>query len=78
MIHQIDSHAYFFLGKPDDFFVFRILFRSPLFKEIKQIQAYSVETLVGNVGGSIGFFLGYAIKEIPTFLHKIYKVVKKN
>ena len=36
-------------------------FQSKYFREVKQIQAYSFQTLVGNVGGYIGLFVGYEV-----------------
>ena len=57
----------------DDFFVLNINFQSPTFKEIKQVRAYSTQTLVGNAGGYIGLLLGYTIREIPMFLRYLYE-----
>ena len=59
----------------DDFFVLNINFQARTFKEIKQVRAYNAQTLVGNAGGYIGLFLGYTIREIPTFLRYIYQKV---
>ena len=64
------------LGKPDDFFLVIIHFQAPVYKEIKQIRAYNLQTLVGNAGGYIGLFLGYTIKEIPVFLRKLFETAK--
>ena len=63
------------LGMSDDFFVLNINFQARTFKEIKQVRAYNAQTLVGNAGGYIGLFLGYTIREIPTFLRYIYQKV---
>ena len=61
------------LGLSDDFFVLNINFQSQTFKEIKQVRAYNAQTLVGNAGGYIGLFLGYTIREIPSFIRFIYQ-----
>ena len=61
------------LGLSDDFFVLNINFQSQTFKEIKQMRAYNAQTLVGNAGGYIGLFLGYTIREIPSFIRFIYQ-----
>ena len=37
------------------------------FKEIKEVEAFGIESLVGNVGGYIGLFLGLSIIQLPTF-----------
>ena len=36
-------------------------------KEIKQIMAFGIESLIANVGGYIGLFLGFAIIQLPAF-----------
>ena len=45
------------------------------YKEIEQVRAYDVQSLVGNVGGYIGLFLGYALRELPTFLLLGYNAI---
>ena len=67
----------FLSGKPRDFFLIHVDFQSKYFREVKQIQAYCFQTLIGNVGGYIGLFVGYTIKEIPTLLKMVYDRVKK-
>ena len=47
------------------------------FKEIKQTRKYSVQSLVGNLGGYIGLCLGYAIVNIPTMTLEIWKNIRK-
>ena len=61
------------LGFSDDFFVLNINFQARTFKEIKQVRAYNAQTLVGNAGGYIGLFLGYTIREIPSFIRYVYQ-----
>ena len=43
-----------------------------------QIRAYNIETLIANVGGYVGLFLGYAILQTPEFFVKVYQHAKKN
>ena len=47
------------------------------FKQIEQIAAFNFESLVGNVGGYLGLFLGYAVAEIPASLVVAYISLKK-
>ena len=68
----------FLIDYSDDFFVLNVNFKAPTFKEIKQVRAYNAQTLVGNAGGYIGLFLGYTIREIPTFLRNFYQYLYKN
>ena len=63
------------LGLTDDFFVLNINFQARTFKEIEQMRAYNTQTLVGNAGGYIGLFLGYTIREIPSFIRYVYQKV---
>ena len=65
------------MGFSDDFFVLNVNFQGRTFKEIKQVRAYNAQTLVGNAGGYIGLFLGYTIREVPTFLRKFWEYTTK-
>ena len=54
------------------------MFKELTYKEIKLKKAYDFQVLVGNVGGLIGLFLGYALMMIPesikfVFIHLFYK-----
>ena len=76
LINNLHLSYIFSSGKPEDFFLLRIIFKLPLFKEIRQTRAYSFQTLVGNLGGYIGLFVGYTIKEIPVFMRFLYENIK--
>ena len=54
-----------------------LFFPEPSYKEIKQVQAYDLESFVGNTGGYIGLFLGYAILSLPSFVVSLYKSASK-
>ena len=41
------------------------VFKNDRYKEIKYTRAFGFESLVGNVGGYIGLFLGFAIWQLP-------------
>ena len=45
--------------------------RDLTYKEVKMICAFDTSALVGNVGGFIGLFLGYALVMIPGVLKTI-------
>ena len=45
-----------------------IHFKSSHYKEIKQIKDFCLESWVGNVGGYMGLFLGYAICQFPDLI----------
>jgi hypothetical protein len=42
-----------------------LLFYEQSYKQITQVRAYDMELLIGNLGGYIGLFLGYAMLQIP-------------
>ena len=54
-----------------------ILYRQTTFREIKQVQAYDFDSLVGNVGGYMGLFLGYAILNLPHLLLVLFYPLRK-
>ena len=40
------------------YFTFWVFYRQTTFREIKQIRAYDLENLYGNIGGYMGLFFG--------------------
>ena len=47
-----------------------------MFKEIKQIRAYNLQSLIGNTGGYVGLLLGYTILELPFLIIKLIGTIK--
>ena len=45
--------------------------------EIKQIRAYTFTNLVGNVGGYMGLFLGYAVLNFPKLIIELFSSTKR-
>ena len=56
-------------------FVYRIL--NPRFKVIVQRKDVDFQTLVGYIGGYIGIFTGFAITQIPDYIHSVTISVKR-
>ena len=48
-----------------------IIFNSPDYREIKHTQEFNLESLIGNIGGYIGLFLGFALWQIPDVINII-------
>ena len=46
------------------------------FTEIKQVRKYDYQSLIGNAGGYIGIWLGYAIWNVPTIIVDAWKYMK--
>ena len=51
----------------------KINFEAQLFREITEVPAYTIHTLIGNVGGYIGLFLGFSLKEMPRAILSLIK-----
>ena len=60
---------------------FLLLFKISRYKEILHIRAFNVESLVGNVGGYVGLFLGLAFWQTPDaiiyFVQKIKNILQE-
>ena len=54
-----------------------LFFPEPSYKEIKQAQAYDIESFVGNSGGYIGLFLGYSLASIPSWITSMFRKISK-
>ena len=58
-------------------FAMRVIHQPTDFRKIKQTKAYDLESLVGNVGGYMGLFLGYALLQLPALCMILWSFVKK-
>ena len=67
-------------GTSDDddegWFILEFFVLTNKFKEIKQVRKYSVQSLVGNLGGYIGLCLGYALMSLPSVILEIWRNIK--
>ena len=55
---------------------FVIKFRSPSYIEIKHVQAFNIESFIGNVGGYVGLFIGVAVWQAPELIEILYEKTK--
>ena len=53
-----------------------VVLKNANYKEIKHIQAFNIESWVGNVGGYVGLFLGCAIWQAPDFIQFVCRKTK--
>ena len=60
----------------EGWFILEFDVRTNGFKEIKQVRKYNIQSLVGNAGGYIGLFLGFAIWNVPTLIVDTWKYIK--
>ena len=60
------------------FFEINLAFPSSVYKEIVQIRAYGIQSLVGYIGGYIGMFLGIGLSQLPALMKKAIKKIKQS
>ena len=58
------------------FTTLKIQFKSNVYKMIKNVRAFNEESLIGNLGGYVGLFLGVAIWQAPSFAEDFINKVK--
>ena len=49
-----------------------INFERAIYREISYFRSYNFEGLIGNGGGYVGLFLGFAVWQIPDFANFVY------
>lgn len=54
-----------------------VQFKQNYYRQITQIRAYSLQSLIGNAGGYIGLFVGYTISELPVAFQMIYNHIMR-
>ena len=47
------------------------------YRQIEHVQEYDFESLVGNIGGYIGLFLGYSLINFPRFIISLLHIIRK-
>ncbi|XP_078660711.1 acid-sensing ion channel 2-like isoform X2 [Branchiostoma floridae x Branchiostoma belcheri] len=68
-------------GKPEDYFrkntlVMNIFFEALNYETIEQQKAYEVASLLGDIGGQMGLFIGASILTILELFDYLYEVLK--
>jgi len=46
------------------------------YEEIMMVRAVDIHSAIGNSGGYIGLFLGYALLQLPDFIVELQRVIK--
>ena len=47
------------------------------YRQIEHVQEYDLESLLGNIGGYIGLFLGYSLINFPKFICDLRNIIRK-
>ena len=45
------------------------------YKLIRNVKAFNEESLIGNLGGYFGLFLGFALWQLPSFIESLFKLI---
>ena len=53
-----------------------LMFKSSHYKEILHIRDFDIESLVGNMGGYVGLFLGFAVWQVPNAIKGVSDKLK--
>ena len=61
----------------DDQISLKFYFVAKGYKEIRQVAAYGLMSLFGNVGGFVGLLLGYAMVHLPGSIHATLKYLRR-
>ena len=64
-------------GSGVNWFVVRVEYQSFTFKQIKCVQKYCIQSLVGNAGGYVGLFVGYTLRQLPFVVISILSQLRK-
>ena len=81
MYYHIGLSKCYYFSYPNGFFHLRQEYLQVRFRDTVSTQEYTFDELVGNVGGYIGLFLGYALIQLPrlimSLLHSLKKSIRK-
>ena len=75
--YDYDESDYKFQVTNESFFQIGASYPQTTFREVKQVRAYDIDGLVGNAGGYLGLFLGYALLQLPTLFTLLFGSLKR-
>ena len=56
--------------KTAPYFNITVMFIDPTYREIREVKAFGLLSMFGNIGGYIGIFIGYALLNLPDVVEK--------
>ena len=60
------------------YFIIQQSYRQIAFNEKIQKKAYTLDDVVGTVGGFIGLFLGYALIQVPDLIGRLFSLFRNS
>ena len=72
---RYNSKCYIF--RTNGYIMLNQLYHQSTFTEKIQIRAYTIDDVVGTVGGYVGLFMGYAIVQFPDMIRSILYLAKR-
>ena len=61
----------------DTIFKIMIEFKDLSFMEIRNVRSFDIESLIGNAGGYVGLFTGYALLQLPNLMRLVSRWIYK-
>ena len=74
---DLDYWEYELIKDDADYFNITINYIDSKYREVREIKAFNIYALFGNIGGYVGIFIGYAFFHVPGILIKIKNGVSK-
>ena len=56
------------------YFMINVWFVNSKYREIKMVSKFDAQTLIGNIGGYIGIFVGYTLLNLPDLVIKLVRM----
>ena len=61
----------------ESFFAIQLWYYQLYFRESTQVRAYTLDDLVGMLGGYLGLFMGYALVQLPSLISLLINLITR-
>lgn len=58
-------------------FSINVWFSNSEYREISRVREFGAQSLIGNIGGYIGIFIGYALMNVPDLIASIFNRIRR-
>ena len=77
-LKYVDDNPVEWIKAPNDqIFKIMIQFKESSFMEIRHVRSFDIESLIGNAGGYLGLFTGYALLQLPNLVFLVLSWIYK-